>query len=128
MKRGLLTFLGWWLVLAGLWLVLADKSEFPELCAAVVAGAIGAAASVAVRSEPAGLGRRRWLRRLGRPFARVPRDLWLLVRALAQAVAGRAPGGELYEVPFDTADDARQVLAAVGGTLPPNTVVVGFDD
>jgi multisubunit Na+/H+ antiporter MnhE subunit len=133
-RRTVLVFCGWWAVLAGFWLVLADKSEFPELCAAVVAGAVGAAAAVAARAEQDVVARPRARRvaRLIRPVKRVPHDLWLLLRALAQAAAGHAPAGERYEVPFDTADDARgaarQVLAAIGGTLPPNTVVAGFDD
>ena len=128
------SFVAWWLVLAGLWLVLADKSELAELCAAVVAGGLGAAAAVAARShrDVTPQPQVRWVARLVRPLAAVPRDLWLLVRALALAGAGRAPAGEVCEVAFDTTADppgaARRMLAAAGGSLPPNTVVIGFDD
>jgi multisubunit Na+/H+ antiporter MnhE subunit len=127
-------FVTWWAALAAFWLALANKLDAAELVAALIAGAAGAAASVLARQQRALLPRPRprWLLRLGIPLGRWPRDLWLLTRALALALRGRAPAGELVERPFDLTEGprgaARRILAAVGGTLGPNTVVAGFDE
>src|SRR4051812_18249771 len=46
-RRGALcAFILWWAALAALWLVLANKTDAAEVVAAVVAGAVAAAASV----------------------------------------------------------------------------------
>jgi len=127
-------FAAWWVALAVLWLLLSNKADAPELVAAVVAGAVAAAASVLARlqREPIPRPRARWLLRLAVPLARWPRDLWLLARALGLALRGRAPDGELVERPFDLANTprgaARRILAATGGSLAPNTLVADFDE
>jgi multisubunit Na+/H+ antiporter MnhE subunit len=127
-------FVGWWIVLAALWLALAGKTDLAEICAAVVAGAIAAWAATATRGQRDVVPRprARWVARLVAPLGTVPRDLWLLLRALARGLAGHPPSGELIEAPFDMADDApgfaRRLLAAAGGSVTPNTVVVAFDD
>jgi multisubunit Na+/H+ antiporter MnhE subunit len=122
-------WLGWWVVLAALWLALADSRRPEELAAAVLVGAFGATTSVLVRRhrEVVLRPRPRWVLDALRTFLRWPRDLWLLARALV-----RRPTGRIVEEPFEaTCEDprsaARRALAVAGGTLAPNAIVVGID-
>jgi multisubunit Na+/H+ antiporter MnhE subunit len=127
-------FAGWWAVLFGLWIALANKADAQEVVAGLVCGAIAAGAAVAVRQERRVVPRPRaaWLARLPRPLRAVPADLWRLARALGAGLRGRPPEGEMLTVPIEAGDDprdaARRVLVAAGGSIAPNTVVVGIDE
>jgi multisubunit Na+/H+ antiporter MnhE subunit len=124
----------WWLVLAGLYLVLADSVKAPELAVGAVAAAIGATGAVlAGSSGPPVRLRARWLPLTVRPLLGVVGDLATLTRVLV--VRGLLRGGEegtLVEVRFtatsDEPDDLthRAVTQALG-SLAPNTVVVDVD-
>jgi multisubunit Na+/H+ antiporter MnhE subunit len=118
-------WLGWWILLALLWVALADSRRLEEIVAAVAVGALGATASLLVRHEREFLvrPRPRALVRALAPALRWPRDLVLLARALASR-----PAGEVVEEPFDGDDPTRRALAVGGGSLAPNSIVIGIDD
>jgi multisubunit Na+/H+ antiporter MnhE subunit len=129
-----LAFAGWWAVLFGLWLALANRATASEVVAGLVAAAIGAGAAVRVRRQRPVVARAgaAQLLRIAGPLAGVPRDLWRLGRALAQGLRGRPPAGRLQEVPFAAGGDdpraaAHRVLAVAAGSLAPNTIVVDVD-
>src|SRR5215211_4614742 len=124
----------WWLVLAGLYLVLADSVKAPELVVGAVAAAIGATGAVLVgRSGPPVRPRARWLGAAVRPLLGVLGDLRTLARVLvARGVLRRGGEGTLVEVRFtatsDEPDDlARRAVTQALGSLAPNTVVVDVD-
>ena len=117
------TWLGWWVLLTALYVVLVDTRRVQELVAAVAVGAIGATGASLVRHElPLELRPRPTvvLREL-RSVLAWPRDLALLTAALI-----RRPRGRRVEVPFD-GDDADAALAAAGRTLAPNRIVIDVD-
>src|SRR4051794_15292655 len=125
-----LAWVGWWLVLLGFWLVLSNAATAQDLGAGAVVAAIGATASVLVRSQRRFVARPRavWVVRLVRPVSAIPGDLVRLAGALA-----RPSGGELVEVPFTPGGDspeaaARRMLAAGAGTLAPAAIVVDVDE
>jgi hypothetical protein len=79
--------------LAGVWLVVTDSPKLPELLTGAVVVAIAATASELVRAQrdnplrpPA-----RGLLRAWRPILRAPRDLLLVVGAIARQVFERRP-------------------------------------
>jgi multisubunit Na+/H+ antiporter MnhE subunit len=122
-------WLGWWVVLTVLWLALADSRRLEEVVAGVCVGALGATASVIVRGHREVMlhPRPRWVLEALRPILRWPRDLLVLAGALV-----RRPTGRIVEEPFQaTGEDpraaARRALAVAGGSLAPNTIVVGID-
>jgi hypothetical protein len=122
-------WLGWWLVLTVLWLALADSRRLEEVVAGVLVAALGATAAVIVRArrEVVLRPRPRWVLASLRPALRWPRDLVALAGALV-----RRPAGRTVEEPFEvTGEDprsaARRALAVTGGSLAPNTIVVGID-
>jgi multisubunit Na+/H+ antiporter MnhE subunit len=122
-------WLGWWVVLTVLWLALADSRRLEEVVAGALVGALGATASVVVRGhrEVVLRPRPRWVLEALRPILRWPRDLVALSGALV-----RRPTGRIVEEPFEaTGEDpraaARRALAVAGGSLAPNTIVVGID-
>jgi hypothetical protein len=86
-RSALLAFAGWWALLFGLWLALANRATASEVVAGLVAAAIGAGAAVAVRSQRPVVARAgpAQLLRIARPLAAVPRDLWRLGRTLGAA-------------------------------------------
>jgi multisubunit Na+/H+ antiporter MnhE subunit len=123
-------WLGWWLVLALLWLGLSDSRRPEEIAAALAVGALGAGAAVLVRAERPTLLRpplRSVLAALPvlRPW---PRELALLVRAIV-----RRPAGRVVEEPFRVGDGddprtaGRIALAVAAGSLTPNRVVIDVD-
>jgi multisubunit Na+/H+ antiporter MnhE subunit len=125
-----LAWVGWWLVLLGFWLALSNAATAQDLAAGAVAATLGATASVLVRQQRRYVARPRlqWILRLGRPIAQVPGDLVRLVQALVRPTAG-----ELVEVRFDPGGEdargaARRLLAIVGGSLAPDTVVIEIDE
>lgn len=119
----------WWVLLAALYLLLADAVVLPELVVGAVAAAVGATGAVVVRSQRHELlrPRLRWLRAAARPALGVFTDLVPLARTL---VTRRS--GELHRVPVTIPADGGEAAAFVAftevlGTLAPNTVVVHVD-
>jgi multisubunit Na+/H+ antiporter MnhE subunit len=121
-------------LLFAVWLLFVDTREGPQLIAGLVVAAIGATGSELVRRQRIAEVRPRasWLGRLWRPIATVPRDVWLLARAVVAALAGRPAAGRFRAIRFDAGDRnpedrARQALAESAGSFSPNTIVVGVD-
>jgi hypothetical protein len=130
------TWLIWWALCAGLWLVLDDTLALPELVDGAVAAAIGASAATLVRARshvqfaaPPG-----WARHWWRPLVHLVWDLPELTRALAAALAGgdRDPGRvRTVDFSVDTDDRARAAqvaLASIAGSVAPSTVIVAVDE
>jgi multisubunit Na+/H+ antiporter MnhE subunit len=124
----------WWLVLAGLYLVLADSVKAPELAVGAVAAAVGATGAVLVgRSGPPVRLQARWLVAAARALPGVLGDLGTLARVLVvRGVLRRAGEGTLVEVRFAATSDEPGDLAYRGvtqalGSLAPNTIVVDVD-
>ena len=135
MRRDLRSWLMWWALLAGLYLLLADSVALPELAAGAVAAAIGASGAVLVQRQRqmALRPRARWLRGAWRPLAGMVGDLVPLTRVLVtRGLLRRSGSGVLVEVPFDATGDepeeaAYRALTEALGSLAPNTIVVDVD-
>jgi hypothetical protein len=122
-------WLGSWILLSALFVVLSDSRRLEVLVLAVIVGATGATAAaivrghrdVVLRPEP------RWVLDALRGFLRWPGDLVRLARALVVR-----PEGRIVEEPFgatggDSRDAAQRALAVAGGSLAPNSFVVDVD-
>jgi hypothetical protein len=122
-------WLGWWVLLSALFVVLSDSRRVEVLVLAVIVGAIGATATAIVRShrnvvlrpEP------RWVLHALRGFLAWPGDLVRLARALVVRPEGRIVEERFEATGEDPRDAARRALAVAGGSLAPNTIVVGID-
>ena len=130
---------GWttaWVLLFGLWMLLAGTLAVSEIVVGVVAAAIAATAVQVVlgqrlvrfRPDP------RWLRRAWIIPWRAVVEFRLLVVALWRAVAlRRRVIGRFRSVPFpvggsDSRSAARRALFTVGASFAPNTYVVDFEE
>jgi multisubunit Na+/H+ antiporter MnhE subunit len=118
-------------VLFGFWLLLVDTHEEAQLLVGAGVAILAATISELVRRQRiVKIGvRPRWLLRLWRPVASVPRDL---VRLAVAVAPGRRPRGRLRALPFDPqvedpTDNGRQALAELAGSFSPNTIVIGID-
>lgn len=129
---------GWlltWTLLAGTWLLLVDTISVAELSAGAAAALVGTLATGLVRAHAIRPLRPRLglLPALARQAVAVPLDLWLLLRELVRALAGRHPPGRMYAVPVHVRDrgaraNARRAAAEALGSLAPNTIVLGVDE
>jgi multisubunit Na+/H+ antiporter MnhE subunit len=127
-----LGWVGWWVVLAALWLALVDTVATPELVAGAVAAAVGATAArvvdalglIALRLQP------RWLLGLWRPVLQMVPDSLTLTLVVARRLLGRPPHGALTELPFHRGPDeeARAVMVKIAGSLAPGAYVVRIDE
>jgi hypothetical protein len=129
-----------WVLLALLWLALADSRGLPELIAAAVAATLGASFAALI-SRP---GRPRTLRTTARLAALGPRrlfrPLWRLVidnALLAQALWRRLVRrervrGVLRSTPLSSESALRSAAGRVAieawGSLAPNRYVIGIDE
>jgi multisubunit Na+/H+ antiporter MnhE subunit len=130
MSRLLVVWLTWWVILAGLYLLIDDSVLLPELVVGAIAAAVGATGATLVHRERRVLlrGDVRWLRALWRPLAWLVGDLWPLARALVR----RGGTGAFVEIPFDATSDgprdtAKRAATEALGSLAPNTIVVRID-
>jgi hypothetical protein len=122
-------WLGWWILLSALFVVLCDSRRLEVLVLAVIVGAIGATAAaivrghreVVLRPEP------RWVVGALRRFLAWPGDLVRLARALVVRPEGRIVEERFEATGEDPHDAARRALAIAGGSLSPNAIVVGID-
>jgi hypothetical protein len=120
--------------LGGVWMLLVDTTSVAEYSACAAAALLGTLASGLVKHENvAELSEHRaFLLGLPRQLARVPLDLWLLLRELARALAGRHPGGRFHSLPFQAGggsrENARRAAIELLGSLAPNTIVLGVDE
>lgn len=130
------TWLTWWLLCAGLWMVLDDTTALPELVDGAVAATIGAGAStLAFTRTPLRFAPRpAWARGWWRPWMELITGLPSLTRVLVRALAdGDRDPGALRSIPFavetDSAVRAAQVaLASFAGSVSSNSVVVAVDE
>jgi multisubunit Na+/H+ antiporter MnhE subunit len=113
------------------WLFLVDNTHAPELIVGAFVAVLGATAAVLVRQQRRVVLRPdpRWLLRAWRPLATFPRDMWLITRALRHP---RGVRGRLVAIPIEPGDEsprnnARRVLLQSGGSVSPNTYVIGTD-
>src|SRR5919202_1097723 len=100
-------WVAWWVLLAGLYLLLVDTTPIPELATMAAAATIGATGAVLVRQQrPRVLRpRARWVLAAWRPLLGLFGDVVPLVRALAARGVLRRPGaGALVEIAFDAGD------------------------
>ena len=119
----------WWVLLTALFVALEDSRRLEVLVLAAIVGAFGATAAVIVRAsrEVVLRPRARWILEALRNLRRWPGDFVALVGALP-----RRPQGRIVEEPFtatgeDPQSAARRALAVAGGSLSPNSIVVGID-
>jgi hypothetical protein len=122
--------IGWWVVLAGLWLALSDNVHADELVVGAFAATLGTAVALIAwdrmvpavrlpRGAPAEVPRIAW---------RMVVESWLLLRALWQTVVLRRPvRGRWVSEPIDDADTpearGRRIWAVLSGSAAPNRVV-----
>lgn len=120
--------------LAALWMLLVDTKSIAEYSAGTAVALVATLATALVFHENVAHLRehRVFLLGLPRQLARVPLDLWLLVRELGRALLGRHPAGRFHAVPFDAGcgarENARRAATELLGSLAPNTIVLGVDD
>lgn len=117
------------MLLSALYLVLSDSRRLEVIVVAFAIGALGAIAPAIVRGHRDVVlrPRPRWILGSLRGFLGWPRDLLALVRALIVR-----PEGRIVEEPFEATGEgphaaARRALAVAGGSLAPNSIVVGID-
>jgi hypothetical protein len=134
-RRRAVVWLAGWLLVAGLYLLLIDTTDLPELFVAAGVTVVAATAFSLARerylvAETVHLA---WLARIYRPLAQAPRDIvtvgWL---ALEQLRHPRHAQGVFRAVPFACGDDeareiGRRALAESLGSFAPNTIIVGVD-
>lgn len=129
-------FLFTWAALAGLYLLVAGVKDKAEIPAAIIAGLLLAALP--------GFLRRTWkgafqvpLRELPGLLGPVPfkvlKDTGLLASELGKSLGrGVRPEGFIVRIPFrppaDGAAETRIALVTAVSTLPPNTIVIGYEE
>jgi hypothetical protein len=134
--RALVRWLGWWLVLFGIWLAFVGIVAYTEAAVGAVAAALAATAMESVRSralqsllpEP----------RIASRALRVPRSVvvesWTVIRVLGAAmVQRRAPHGRLQSVPFEAPGAASRASATRAfmawiASISPNEYVVEIEE
>lgn len=113
----------WWVLLAALYLVLADNTVWPELAVGAFAASVGATGAVLVRRHRLTLlhPQLRWLRGAWRPLLGMVTDFVPLARALLTRREGT-----FVEIAVQD-DPAYHALIEALGCLAPNTLVVDVD-
>lgn len=133
--RRFLTWLGWWVLMMGLWVAVDDSLESDELLAGAGAAALAAlAAELLTRQARVRLRiRPRWLIAALRLPWEVARDTCVVFGALARLLLRREqPDSEWTRVPVRYGDDSplgqtRRLLLTGARSLPPNTFVADLD-
>lgn len=135
LSRRLLTFVVWWAILYGVWLVLVDSLAHPEVAGGALAALPAALITYGVVTSRDGRFRvrARWLLALRNVPAAVLRDAALLVLVLFRRVTrGELPASGFRAVRTAMRGDnpeaaALRALSIVGTSLAPNTFVVGIE-
>ena len=118
-----------WVALFALWLALVGTLDRLDVVAGSVAAAVAATAAVLVRAQglPRASAGAHVLRYAGHALARVPGDT---ARVLGPLARGRTPNGAFRVValpPGDWRTRGPRGVAALIGSLAPNTIVVDVD-
>jgi multisubunit Na+/H+ antiporter MnhE subunit len=133
-RRGL-TWLAWWAVLMGLWLLLVNNVKLAELCAGAAAAAIAATVALVLSEQRlvALQPRLSWFPRLPLALAQLPLDSARLTVALVRALVKRSPPrGSFRAVRWRTLGDdpeseQRRAVAEALDSVGPNSYVIGID-
>jgi hypothetical protein len=134
-SRRLSVWLAGWVLVGGVYLLLIDTTDLPELLVGagitlLAATAFGLAREQYLAAETVRLA---WLARVYRPLAQTPTDIVTVVwTALEQLRHPRDIRGVFRAVPFVCGDDApreigRRALAESLGSFAPNTIIIGVD-
>ena len=133
--RAVLEVAVWWGVLLCLWLLFASGAAPAEVGAGVVGAGIAAAIAVlAFRAMRVHfVPRPAWAPALRRLPLQLVRDTWLVCSTLPRAVAGRPQRGGYTTIAAPTGGggpmpETRRALLTNLLSLPPNTIVVSFDE
>jgi hypothetical protein len=135
MPRGVRFWLGWWVCLTVLYVLLVFKTEAAELVAGAVCGAISATGADAVRRASRtrfrpGWG---WLPAAARIPGAVVVDTVRLVVVLWRVIVRReVVRGRIVSLPYRDARrrgvdaTSRRAVTKFLGSMAPNTLVIGF--
>jgi hypothetical protein len=129
------SWLAWWVLLAGLYLLLADSVSGLEPLACVLAATLGATGTALVRRYRRVILRPRaaWLRAAVRPLLGLFADLVPLARTLVgEGILRRPSASRTVELPFALPGSERDAASRIAftealGSLAPNTIVVEID-
>ncbi len=128
-------WLGWWVVLMAIWVIVDDSIGRDELIAGAIAAAVSAAL-VEVASYQAGVGytmKIGWLIAAARLPGQVLRETVVVFAALWRRIAsGTEPSGGFVAEPVRPGDDTergrtRRALLVGARSLAPNKFVLGID-
>jgi hypothetical protein len=128
-------WLAGWLLAGGLYLLLIDTTDLPELIVGAAVATLAAMAFSLARERylAAETVRLAWLGRTYRPLVQTPADIVAVVgSALAQLRHPRRTRGVFRAVPFPCGNDeareiGRRALAESLGSFAPNTIIIGVD-
>jgi multisubunit Na+/H+ antiporter MnhE subunit len=129
-------WLGWWVLLMGLWVAVDDSIGLAELGAGAAAAALSAFLAEAAGHQAATRFRMRarWLAGALRLPGQVLGDTVIVFAALArQLIRGQPPPSGFRELPVRFGDQSdrgvtRRVLLVGAHSLAPNTVVLGLEE
>lgn len=133
--RRLATWLGWWVVLMAIWVIVDDSIGRDELIAGALAAAVSAALTE-VASHQARVGYRfriGWLAAAARLPGQVARETAVVFAALGRRiVSGQEPAGGFVAEPVRAGPDTdagrtRRALLVGAQSLSPNKFVLGID-
>jgi hypothetical protein len=135
MARGAFAWALTWVLAAGLYLLLIDTTDLPELIVGAGAAAVAATGLQLAREQKIAGERLRldWLQRGYRPLLKVPGDIAFVSLVAVRALFRRdSPVGRFRAVSFPGGEDeeheaGRRGLALALGSLAPNTIMVGVD-
>jgi hypothetical protein len=124
-----------WVALAAVWMLLVDNESLPELLVGAGAVCIATVGSELVRGQRLAEVRvhLRWIVRIWRPLVRIPVDTGIVIWVLAhQLFKPQRERGSLKALRFRASEDSapdngRRALAELGGSMAPNTIVIGID-
>jgi multisubunit Na+/H+ antiporter MnhE subunit len=130
------TWLGWWVLLMGLWVAVDDSIGLAELGAGAAVAALAALLTeLALHQADLRIRVRiRWLTGVVHLPGQVLGDTVLVFRALwRQLVHGEQPPSGFRELPVRYGDQSdagktRRVLMVGANSLAPNTFVLGLDE
>ena len=128
-------WLAWWAGLMALWVIVNYSVATDELLAGAGAAAIGALLAELVSYQAAVRLRMRigWVAPALRLPGQVARDTAIVFAALGRRLArGEQPPSGFRELPVRYGDDTtagqtRRVLLTAGGSVAPNSFVLGID-
>jgi hypothetical protein len=134
-RRRAAVWLTGWLLASGLYLLLIDTTDLPELLVGAGITVLAATAFSLTRERylAAETVRLAWLARFYRPVAQTPADIVAVAwAALVQLRRPREVRGVFRAVPFACGDEeareiGRRALAESLGSFAPNTIIIGVD-